>query len=112
MVSEQINDGASTPVVRQAEAMQVDDVIVSISTLNYVSLLRLTGRRAGGQVTLQEVIRSDPTRIPIRGRGGGRRAARRAAPRALNDFAPHAPMNSISLRNDITSGPAVCFYTL
>ncbi|GBP64061.1 hypothetical protein EVAR_44144_1 [Eumeta japonica] len=33
--SEQINDGASTPAVGATEAMQVDDVIASISTLDY-----------------------------------------------------------------------------
>ncbi|GBP21434.1 hypothetical protein EVAR_12035_1 [Eumeta japonica] len=35
-VSEQINDGASTPAAEPTEAMQVDDVITSISTLDCV----------------------------------------------------------------------------
>ncbi|GBP72936.1 hypothetical protein EVAR_41152_1 [Eumeta japonica] len=37
-MSEQINDGASTPAAGAAEAMQVDDVIASTSTLGCIDI--------------------------------------------------------------------------
>ncbi|GBP32578.1 hypothetical protein EVAR_23990_1 [Eumeta japonica] len=37
-VSEQINDGTSTPAAGATQAVQVDDLIASISTLDYIDI--------------------------------------------------------------------------